>query len=56
MAMIAPSTEAIEAEPEDSAEMKMTVENTAVDNNNFDSSYTQSHLQKPLLSLILLQH
>ena len=42
VAMIAPSTEAIEAEPEDSAEMKMTVENTAVDNNNFDSSYTQS--------------
>ena len=42
VAMIAPSTEAIEAEPEDSAEMKMTVENTAADNNNFDSSYTQS--------------
>ena len=42
VAMIAPSTEAIEAEPEDSAEMKMTVENTAVDNNNFDSRYTQS--------------
>ena len=42
VAMIAPSTEAIEAEPEDSAEMKMTVENTAVDNDNFDSSYTQS--------------
>ena len=42
VAMIAPSTEAIEAEPEDSAEMKMTVENTAVDNNSFDSSYTQS--------------
>ncbi len=42
VAMIAPSTEAIEAEPEDSAEMKMTVENTAADNNSFDSSYTQS--------------
>ena len=42
VAMIAPSTEAIEAEPEDSAEMGMTVENTAADNNNFDSSYTQS--------------
>ena len=42
VAMIASSTEAIEAEPEDSAEMKMTVENTAADNNNFDSSYTQS--------------
>ena len=42
VAMVAPSTKAIEAEPEDSAEMKMTVENTAVDNNNFDSSYTQS--------------
>ena len=42
VAMIAPSTEAIEAEPEDSAEMKMNVENTAADNNSFDSSYTQS--------------
>ncbi len=42
VAMIAPSTEAIEAEPEDSAEMKMTVENTAADNNSFDSNYTQS--------------
>ena len=42
VAMIAPSTEAIEAEPEDSAEMKMPVENTAADNNNFDSRYTQS--------------
>ncbi len=42
VAMIAPSTEDIEAEPEDSAEMKMTVENTAADNNSFDSSYTQS--------------
>ena len=42
VAMIAPSTEAIEAEPEDSAEMKMTVENTAADNTSFDSSYTQS--------------
>ena len=45
VAMIAPSTEAIEAEPEDSAEMKMTVENTAADNNNFDFSYTQSLLE-----------
>ena len=42
VAMIAPSTEAIEAESEDSAEMKMNVENTAADNNSFDSSYTQS--------------
>ena len=42
VAMIAPSTEDIEAEPEDSAEMKMTVENTAADNTSFDSSYTQS--------------
>ena len=42
VAMIAPSTEAIEAEPEDSAEMKMNVEKTAADNKSFDSSYTQS--------------
>ncbi len=42
VAMIAPSTEATEAEPEDSAENEMTTENSAADNNSFDSSYTQS--------------
>ncbi len=42
VAMIAPSTEATEAEPQDSAENEMTTENSVADNNNFDSSYTQS--------------
>ena len=40
VAMIAPAT--AEMTPEDSVETEMTVENTAADNNNFDSSYTQS--------------
>jgi formylglycine-generating enzyme required for sulfatase activity len=42
VAIIAPSTEATEAEPQDSVENEMTTENSAADNNNFDSSYTQS--------------
>ena len=42
VAMIAPSTEATETEPEDSVEKEMTTENAAAARNIFDSRYTQS--------------
>ena len=42
VAMIAPSTEATETEPEALVEKEMTTENAVAANNNLDSSYTQS--------------